>query len=515
MGAVTHNIALGASAGMGVKGNTNIAIGVHANSFGKDAFLTEAVSTDNNIAIGERAEADGKISQSPGDKAAGQALALGNRAKAIGGHSIAVGAGAKALNQRSLAIGTEANATSFNSTALGYRANAIGDGSMAFGYYSISKGNYSLAGGVGSKSDGTDSLALGRGNIAGGGKSVSLGANNNAEGLLSVVLGAHSKAIGREANAFGYLAEATSDRSMALGSNTKTTQIDSVALGSFSLANTQAGKLGYYIFDDKSFANETAVVNFVEKSEEKVEADSDVKEKLQKFEEANKLPATDKDRAQKIEEAKKAYDLALAKQKKITSTWKSTKAAISVGSAESGDTRQITNVAAGTEDTDAVNVAQLKTVRLLGIDFIGNNSANTKLVKRKLTEKLTIKGEGTFADVTQDKPFESAAENIYVDTNSKDTLEIKLAKKVKNLTSVETEDIKDGITTKTTLNKDGIKVENKDAVKSAEYGLDGLTVKDTASKTEVSLAPNSLTFKNDNKDAVKIDADTRAITLTI
>ena len=47
----------------------------------------------------------------------------------------------------------------------------------------------------------------------------------------------------------------------------------------------------------------------------------------------------------------------------ITGTWKSTLAAASVGDSANKLTRQITNVAAGTEDTDAVNVAQLKQAR--------------------------------------------------------------------------------------------------------------------------------------------------------
>lgn len=52
-----------------------------------------------------------------------------------------------------------------------------------------------------------------------------------------------------------------------------------------------------------------------------------------------------------------------------TGTWKSTAAAVSVGNKKKNLTRQITNVAAGTEDTDAVNVAQLKQVS----DVINNN----------------------------------------------------------------------------------------------------------------------------------------------
>lgn len=58
--------------------------------------------------------------------------------------------------------------------------------------------------------------------------------------------------------------------------------------------------------------------------------------------------------------ANTAYTSAVSEKNKITSTWQSNAAAVSVGDSEAGITRQITNVAAGTNDTDAVNVAQLK-----------------------------------------------------------------------------------------------------------------------------------------------------------
>ena len=61
-----------------------------------------------------------------------------------------------------------------------------------------------------------------------------------------------------------------------------------------------------------------------------------------------------------MNEANTAYTAAVSEKTKITSTWQSNAAAVSVGDSETGITRQITNVAAGTEDTDAVNVAQLK-----------------------------------------------------------------------------------------------------------------------------------------------------------
>lgn len=58
-----------------------------------------------------------------------------------------------------------------------------------------------------------------------------------------------------------------------------------------------------------------------------------------------------------------------------SSTWKSTAAAVSVGDASKNMTRQITNVAAGTQDTDAVNVAQLKAAQT---HFYSVNSTDEK-----------------------------------------------------------------------------------------------------------------------------------------
>ena len=57
------------------------------------------------------------------------------------------------------------------------------------------------------------------------------------------------------------------------------------------------------------------------------------------------------------------YDISTkAASTDTTSTWKATAAAVSVGDVANDVTRQITSVAAGTNDTDAVNVAQLKKV---------------------------------------------------------------------------------------------------------------------------------------------------------
>ena len=64
-----------------------------------------------------------------------------------------------------------------------------------------------------------------------------------------------------------------------------------------------------------------------------------------------------------------------------SSTWKSTVSAVSVGDVANGVTRQITSVAAGTNDTDAVNVAQLKRLH----DMISVNAYNTVNVQGDVT----------------------------------------------------------------------------------------------------------------------------------
>ena len=64
-----------------------------------------------------------------------------------------------------------------------------------------------------------------------------------------------------------------------------------------------------------------------------------------------------------------------------SATWKSTVSAVSVGDVANGVTRQITSVAAGTNDTDAVNVAQLKRLH----DMISVNAYNTVNVQGDVT----------------------------------------------------------------------------------------------------------------------------------
>ena len=133
-------------------------------------------------------------------------------------------------------------------------------------------------------------------------KSNSAKAASVAQGVDSVAIGGASMASGTSAVAIGDSASASSANGVALGSQAKVTQSGGVALGSGSVASTAAGKEGY-------------------------------------------IPVT-----------------ATQQQAAAIRATKSTEGAVSVGDASNGVYRQITGVAAGTADTDAVNVAQLKGV---------------------------------------------------------------------------------------------------------------------------------------------------------
>ena len=91
------------------------------------------------------------------------------------------------------------------------------------------------------------------------------------------------------------------------------------------------------------------------------------------------------------------YDPATKKASTVdSSTWKSTAAAVSVGDASKKITRQITNVAAGTQDTDAVNVAQLKAI---------SNTVDASKTKYYSVQNMPFTADqlGTYAAYTNEK----------------------------------------------------------------------------------------------------------------
>lgn len=255
-----------------------------------------------------------------------------------------------------------------NTLANYYNDGATGSASMAFGVGTTAQGNLSLAMGVNSSASGLNSLAIGYGNEAAGTQSVAVGNSSNASGNYSVAMGLGAQAgtkntdvestdhggavaVGYGASAaetgsaaYGYSATASAVESSAFGTSAQANTEGSIALGAHSVANREKGSTGYLAPDMTDPAN---VAN--------------------------------------------------------AATWVSTSGAVSLGGTDAAEaganktiSRQITNLAAGSEDSDAVNVAQLKAVESKGMNFQGNDT--TTSVHLNQGGMLLLQGSGIKAD---------------------------------------------------------------------------------------------------------------------
>lgn len=274
----------------------------------------------------------------------------------------------------SIKTGTDTSGTTIaeNTLANYYNDGATGTYSLAFGVNTKSSGDYATSMGINSTASGLGAMAVGYGSTAAGTESVAVGTENNASGNFSVALGVGSNAgtantdtlstTNGAAVAVGFMAQATKTGSSAYGYNAKALQDEGTALGVSSVANVEGGvAVGAHSIAD-------------------------------------------------VAKGAKGY---LAGDSDTSTTWVSTAGAMSLGGStkdENGNaitvSRQITNLAAGTNDTDAVNVAQLKAVESEGLNFQGNNTDTTVHINQGGT--LQIQGSGTKAST------EYSGENILV-----------------------------------------------------------------------------------------------------
>ena len=234
-------------------------------------------------------------------------------------------------------------ATGSDSVAIGPNAKAQAVSSIALGNNATAAGGNSIA--IGNTSSATDKqspISIGYGATANGDFSVAIGGGDNntnygatANGVGGTALGGKTKTTGGNfQTAVGYGATTTAQKASAFGYNATTSVEGGVALG-FNSSSTTGVNKGYNPNDNRT----------------------------------NKYDGL--------------------KNNVLTSTT----GAIAVGNG-STVTRQITGVAAGTNDTDAVNVAQLKSVNLA---FKGNvGSGDVNLATNDSDKKLTIQGDRTY-----------------------------------------------------------------------------------------------------------------------
>lgn len=193
---------------------------------GTKYFRANSTMTDSEAA-GFDSTAIGPASTSSGEAA----IAVGRNAIAGGISSVAIGDGAKAMDGKAVSIG-------LGNIASGDGAVAIGDPNYATGAGATALGKDNNATGVGA-------IALGNVNVASGDGSTAIGSTNQANGLGAAALGFTNVATGKGAIAIGSNNSATGDGTLAIGSNVVTSATDTLAIGNNASAHgTRAVAIG-------------------------------------------------------------------------------------------------------------------------------------------------------------------------------------------------------------------------------------------------------------------------------
>lgn len=403
-------------------------------------------------------------------------------AKAKGDRAIAIGENANAEGGQAIAIGSS-NKNNNGNDASKIGTDAKGQESIAIGGDVLAEGNASIA--IGSddlhldktKNAQIDQIIKGHkvlNRIKNGGNNEKF-ARTHAKGYASIAVGAMTQAEGHFSNAFGTRAIAKGAYSLAVGLTAKTEKGSSIAVGSNAQANQFATTA---IGADTQVNTERGVaLGF---GSQILAGDNDINNM------AYAPPGVT------LEEQYKAT--------KKTSNQNTTVDIFSIGNSTSTNSlrRKIINVGAGVNDTDAVNVKQLKEVVKWAerpITFKGNNSTdnNNTVVKRKLGEVLTIKGGQTNTNQLTEN-------NISVVANSKDnSLTVKLAKDLtglNNITATGEITVGNGTNTTARLQSGGLTFAQPNTGgastgKTVFYGVDGVKFTNNAGTGTGTAIPNT------------------------
>ena len=452
--------------------NTTDNVGGHD---GKVAIGAKNTSTNNaTTAVGNRNTATGGAATAvgAGNTASGNgSVAVGNVNNADAKAAVAIGTynnvnytkgswetTPKKAGEYSTVVGNYSSATGTSASAMGVYTNATGAGSFAAGYNNNAKGQNSVAIGSENTSHVADTVTLGQFNNAktmGGisiGKNnltdsadgnrgdvernkensqIAIGRDNTATNLDAIAIGRDTHATGSGATALGARADASGNNSIAIGQSGKTSDrvvasgVNSIAIGMQSQAAGEAGIA--------EGAGARAGGKYGVALGRTTKANAEAATALGSAAEANiangvalgssSITTTDK--------GVLGYNPSDLHNRKYTNlqgnVQKATTAAVSIGNG-STLTRQLTGLAAGTADTDAVNVAQLKNV---GVAVTGNTGSSDFLTDGG---KLNVRGEGRVSVAASDDGAKDskltvkfddtdlvkAGRNVTVDTSVKD-----------------------------------------------------------------------------------------------
>ena len=386
---VTGSAALGDEAK--ATGAQSAAVGGKSNASGSHAvasgYNTQATGGSSS-AIGDTAEASGNQATAVGvssEAKGNQSAALGMAAHAHGSGSVAAGVASQATQEGTTAIGGWTEAKAQKATAVGDSAHANANRATALGHDSQATGEFSTATGVSSRASGLATVAIGKSAKASGSNAIATGNSANATGTDSIASGRQASATGTgavatgadasasgNAAAYGNKAKATGGWSSAFGNEAKATQSDASAFGNSANAGAQnATAVGAHSNVTASGGTALGRGSSVAATDGVALGNGAVADRAARDRNAIVINTADPSKTAGLSDnnnggnANTVYapvHLVDAPEAltKIKETIKGNKGAVSVG--DSKNTRQIINVAAGSADSDAVNVAQLKAV---------------------------------------------------------------------------------------------------------------------------------------------------------
>ncbi|WP_298708203.1 ESPR-type extended signal peptide-containing protein [uncultured Veillonella sp.] len=437
-------------------GRNSVVVGYQNKTDDNDGTLAYGANNDvkgnSAFAIGNNNKAEGGNAYSMGNtsEAKGTAtLAFGNQAKALADYGVAIGSGAQATANNAVAVGRVNKATNLSAVALGVNNKAAGQdstavgstntvngdqssafgrenvidgasvaGATAVGYKNKASGDRAIAIGEGNDSKVEDTITMGTKNTASVGGGIAIGQNNVANsggnaGNTMIAIGRENEATALDTVAIGRKTKATANTSVALGARSEATGAGSVAIGGNGDGyKTTSNGLGAVALGMQAKADGRAATAVGGVSEatangaaafgQGAKATADQATALGYKSEASVADGVALGSTSKatVDKGVKGFNPAEDRDNKYGglagTAQTSTLAAVSVGDGATA-TRQITGLAAGTNDTDAVNVAQLRSVNL---KYAGDTGKGDVLLDNGT---LTVKGEGllsTEADAT-------------------------------------------------------------------------------------------------------------------
>ena len=411
----TENSAMAVGNGNKATGGAAVAMGAYNQAKGRASVAIGNVSMasgEDSIAIGNRANSN----PANQDLGSGQfSIAMGRESWAKGTDNISIGHNAKTDSSGdSIAIGRDSTSNSVNTVTIGAQTKATGGYAVAIGRESEVNANFATAMGYQSKAKGSASIAIGKQNNSNLGDTITVGNSNTANTMGGIAIGKNNiadssigdpttankensqiaigldnKATSQDTVAIGREAESTKTGAVSLGARTKAKGDYAVAIGSASQNKTVEAADYAVAVGAMSKANGDRSVAIGGGAE--TTASRAVAHGYRASASVADGVALGSNSKATVDKGVKGFNPAENRDNKYAglagTAQTSTLAAVSVGDGPIA-TRQITGLAAGTNDTDAVNVAQLRSVNL---KYAGDTGKGDVLLD---DGTLTVKGEG-------------------------------------------------------------------------------------------------------------------------